>query len=493
MTALVLVTGATGFIGRALVQRLLGTGHRVRALVRDPARARALLGPEVELVDGPGLTAAIADASAVVNLAGESIAGGRWTARRKRLITASRIDVTQAVVAAIGARATPLPVLVSASAVGRYGEGGDAELDEGAPPGRGFAAELCQRWEHEAERARGPAQRVVLARFGVVLGRGGGALPSLARVTRLGLGGPIAGGRQWLPWIHLDDAVAAIVHALTTPVDGALNVVAPAPVRQRELARLLGRVLHRPALLPTPGLLLRAALGEGAALVRASQRVVPAALARSGFAFTQPDLERALIDLTTTVDVAIRAVAPAEVPGSPYLARRRPTHVLVAHARLDRPLDEVFRFFAAAENLAVITPPAMGFVITTPTPIAMADGATIDYRLRALGLPIRWRTVIEAWRPGDRFVDAQHRGPYRAWWHQHQFVADGSGTIMTDTVYYAAPFGLLGRLMNRLVIRGQLRAIFGHRASVIRHRFGAAVATPAPRAATAPSPQDLTR
>ncbi len=487
MTVIVLVTGATGFIGRALVQRLLGTGHRVRALVRDPARGRALLGPEVELVDGPGLAAAIADVDGVVNLAGESIASGRWSARRKRLLTASRVDVTRAVVDAIAARATPLPVLVSASAVGRYGDGGEAELDEQAAAGRGFAAELCVAWEREAERARGPAHRVVLARFGVVLGRGGGALAALTRVTRLGLGGPVAGGRQWLSWIHLDDAVAAIVHALTTPVDGALNVVAPAPVRQRELARALGRVLHRPAVMPTPGLVLRAALGEGAALVRASQRVMPTALVRSGFAFTQPDLEGALVDLTTTVDVAIRPVDRADVPVTPYLARRRPTHVLVARTRLDRPLPEVFAFFAAAENLAVITPPAMGFVITTPTPIAMADGATIDYRLRALGLPIRWRTVIEVWRPGDRFVDTQHRGPYRAWWHQHRFVADGTGTIMTDTVYYAAPLGLLGRLMNRLVIADQLRGVFGHRASVIRHRFGAAVATPVLLAAAAAS------
>ena len=489
MSSLVVVTGATGFIGRALVQRLLGTGHRVRAVVRDAGRARRLLGPAVELASGDAeaLGAAVADADAVINLAGESIADGRWTARRKRVLTASRIDTTRLVVGAIRARSTPLPVLLSASAVGYYGDRGEAELAEDAAAGTGFAAELCQRWESEAEAARGAARRVVRARLGVVLGRGGGALASLARVTRLGLGGPVAGGRQWLPWIHLDDAVAAIVHALDGTLDGAVNVVAPEQVRQRDLARALGGALHRPSFMPTPGALLRVVLGEGAALVRASQRVVPAALTRGGFTFAHPRLAEALADLTAAPDVAIRAVTRAEVPDVPYLRRRRPSHVLVARTRIDAPLAEVFEFFAAAENLAVITPPAMGFAIVTPTPIAMADGAVIDYRLRALGLPIRWRTIIEQWRAGDGFVDAQHRGPYRAWWHEHRFVADGDATVMTDTVWYAAPAGPLGRLMNRLAIAGQLRGIFGYRGSVIRHRFGAsaAAAVLAPASASA--------
>ncbi len=472
MTTTVLVTGATGFIGRALVQRLLGTGHRVRALVRGHARARALLGPEVELIAADGLTAAAADVDAVINLAGEPIARGRWTARRKRVLVASRVETTRAVVAAIRARSAPLPVLISASAIGIYGDGGDRELDEGAAAGRDFAAELCVAWEREALAARGAARRVVLTRLGVVLGRGGGALAPLDRLARFGLGGPVAGGRQWLSWIHLDDAVAAITAALTGDLDGPVNVVAPAPVRQVELARVLGRLRHRPAFMPTPRLVLRAVLGESAALVTASQRVVPAALTRAGFRFAFPTLDAALADLTAATDIAIAPADRATVPTTPYLTRRRPTHVLTAHTRLDRPLAEVFAFFAAAENLAVITPPAMGFVITSPTPIAMADGAVIDYRLRALGAPIRWRTVIERWAPGDRFVDAQERGPYRAWWHEHRFVADGDATIMTDTVYYAAPLGLLGRAMNRLVIADQLRTIFGHRASVIRHRFG---------------------
>jgi hypothetical protein len=480
MSTTIVVTGATGFIGRALVQRLLGLGHRVRALVRDQARARALLGPDVELLAAADLGAAIADADAAINLAGESIAGGRWTARRRRRITASRLDTTRALVAAIRARPTPLPVLVSASAVGVYGDRGEAELTEEAAAGRGFAADLCRAWEAEAAAARGAARRVVCARLGVVLGRGGGALTALTRIARLGLGGPVAGGRQWLAWVHLDDAVGALVFALTAPLDGPVNVVAPAPVRQGDLARALGRHHRRPAVLPTPGLALRAALGEAATLVTASARVVPAELVRAGYRFGFPALDAALAELTADAGVVI-APARGPLPDATYLARRRPTHVLCVRTRIERPLAEVFPFFAAAENLAVITPPAMGFEIQTPRPIAMGEGAVIDYRLRALGAPIRWRTVIERWTPGERFVDAQARGPYRAWWHEHSFAADGDATIMTDTVYYAAPLGPLGRLVNRLLIGDQLREIFGYRAAVIRQRFP-------PRHQVAPAP-----
>lgn len=484
----VLVTGATGFIGRALCLRLARDGHHVTAWVRDPARARSLLGPDCALIetsDVAALPRAVATADAVVNLAGEPIVGGvlrqRWSRARKAQLVASRVGPTRAVVAAIHAAAATTgraPVLVSASAVGWYGSAGDVALGEDAAPGTGFAAELCRAWEDAALAAR-DVTRVVVARIGIVLGREGGALAQLVPVTRALLGGPLAGGAQWVPWIHLDDAVEALVHAIATPsLAGPVNLVGPAPARQRDFARALGRAVGRPAVVPTPRWLLRAALGEAASVLTASQRAVPAALLISGFAFRHANLDAALRDLTTATGIAVRPLQPDEAPDSGYLTARRPRYVLVSRTELPAPLARVFRFFSSAENLQLLTPPGMRFVIETPRPITMAPNTLIDYRLQILGFPARWRTVIEDWvtpRAGATdamFVDAQLKGPYRAWWHEHRFRAHGDRTVMEDIVYYAPPLGVLGTLANRLVVEKELRRIFGYRAAMIRQRFG---------------------
>jgi len=485
----VLLTGATGFIGRALSLRLARDGHQITAWVRDPVRARSVLGPDCHLIpsdDADGLRRAVAAADAVVNLAGEPIVGGvlrgRWTPRRKARLLASRLDPTRALVAAIraAARFGRAPALVSASAVGWYGDRGDEVLSEGARPGEGFAAELCRVWEDAASEA-GLSTRVVLARIGIVLGREGGALAKLLPVSRAMLGGPIAGGAQWIPWIHIDDLVEGLLHAIVTPsLEGPVNLVGPAPVRQRDFARAIGRAVGRPAIAPTPGFALRAVLGEAASVLIGSQRALPSALLASGYAFRHAELDAALRDLTTTSGVELRRMRRDEAPASSYARARKPRYVLIARTELAAPLARVFPFFASAANLQLLTPPDMAFQIETPQPITMAANAVIDYRLRILGVPARWRTVIEKWsspRSGDpqaMFVDSQHRGPYRAWWHEHWFEQDGERTVMQDVVYYAPPLGLLGAIANKLVVTGQLRRIFGYRSAMIRQRFGVA-------------------
>jgi hypothetical protein len=164
--------------------------------------------------------------------------------------------------------------------------------------------------------------------------------------------------------------------------------------------------------------------------------------------------------------------APADLPDSRYLRERPPRYVLRARTTVARPLAEVFTFFSAAENLARITPPEMGFVIFTPRPIDMRVGTRIDYRIRVLGVPLRWRTLIDVWEPGARFVDAQERGPYASWWHEHRFREDNGGTVMDDTVLYAPPFGPLGRVSQHLIVARQLRHIFAYRAETIVRLFG---------------------
>ncbi len=471
----ILVTGATGFVGRALLLRLARDRRQVTALVRDPARARRLLGDDVTLVpagDRAALAAAVADADAVINLAGEPIADRRWTSARKRALRDSRVGVTEALAEAARARPTPPPVLVSASAVGIYGDRGNQRLDERAAPGEGFAAELCTAWERAAREVG--AARTVLLRIGVVLGAEGGALARLVPLVRTRLAGPIGGGRQWVPWIHLADLVELIVRAIDEPRwSGPVNAVAPHPVTQRALMRVLAEGFGGAAVVPAPALAVRAVLGERARLLLDSARVEPAAALARGHHFAFPTLSDAVRDLAGRGAVSIERVAADEVPDVAYLAARRPRYVLESTVSLAAPLDEVFDFFSDAGNLERLTPPTLGFRILTPQPIAMAEGATIDYSVSINRVPTPWRSVIARWQPGACFVDAQERGPYRAWWHEHHFAPGAPGTtVVHDRVYYAPPLGPLGRIAHAVFVRRMLQRIFTFRRQAMALRFG---------------------
>lgn len=288
----VALTGAGGLLGRALVPFLTAGGHAVTRVVRARPEAGQLgwdPGAPVLHGDTGGL-------EALVHLAGENIAGGRWSEARKQRIRASRVDATRHLVTALMRLERPPRVFVGASAVGWYGERGDELLDETSAAGSGFLAELCQAWEAEAEPLRRRGVRVVHLRFGVVLTPTGGVLAKMLTPFRLGAGGPLGDGRQWFPWVALDDALGAVHHALVEPnVEGPVNVTAPACVTRRELARTLGRVLRRPAFAHLPAWAVRLALGEMAdALLLASARVAPGRLEASGYRFRHASLDDAL-------------------------------------------------------------------------------------------------------------------------------------------------------------------------------------------------------
>lgn len=301
----VLLTGASGFVGRALTRALAERGDDAVALTRDPERARAAL-PALSAayawrpLDELAPTEALAGADAVVNLMGESVAG-RWTPRKKRAILESRETGTRNLAAGMRstANAAAAPrTLLSASALGYYGDRGDETLSEAAAPGEGFLADVCVRWEAAALEAESDGVRVALLRTGHVLGRGGGMLAPLSRLARLGLSGPLASGRQWWPWAHLDDVVGVILHTLNAEgLRGPVNVCAPAPARQRDFARALGRALRRPAALPAPEFALRLALGEFASELLSSRRMSPAAALDSGYHFRYEELDAALSEI----------------------------------------------------------------------------------------------------------------------------------------------------------------------------------------------------
>ena len=477
----VFMIGATGLVGRALTLRLLGGGHKVSAWVRSEDRAGNLLGPDVRLVAAAGgaqaLAQEVARADAVINLAGEPVLGGRWTAQRKAALHQSRIELTSLIVDTIRQSQQRPAVMISASAVGYYGDRGDELLDEHSAPEGDFLARLCTQWEEAAMRAEQAGVRVFIPRIGIVLGLEGGALAQMLPPFQFGAGGPIGSGRQWMGWIHLFDLVEIIATALEDErYRGAANAAAPSPVTNRDFARALGAVLHRPSFIPVPAIALRAMFGEGASVLAAGQRVVPARLSELGFRWRFERVEDALRHILAEGDPVIAPLgANSSKPENPhdsnYPAARRPTYLLRHATRVNAPIEEVFSFFSHPQNLGVMTPADMRFQISGSAPGELSRQTRIEYKLRVGPLPLRWRTLIEAWEPQRLFVDSQEQGPYRCWWHEHHFQADGATTLMEDRVYFALPFGIAGAAAAHLFVMPALRRIFRFRAQAVELRF----------------------
>jgi len=299
----VVLAGGTGFIGSALVDAMLQRGDQVVLLTRDlPAAQRRWDGKvDARLWNGrdPGpWVLAVDGADAVVNLAGESVAGGRWTPERKLVLIKSRVDTTRALVAAIAQAVEKPLVFVSASAVGFYGESPSQERAEDANRGTDFLAALCGQWERDARDAEKSEVRVVSTRFGVVLGKGGGALAKMLTPFKLGVGGPLGSGRQPFPWVHIDDVVGAILFVVDeAALTGPVNVTGPQTLTNAEFTKALGRALHRPAFLPAPAFALRLALGEMSSMLLGGQNAPPKKLLARGYQFRYPTLDAALASL----------------------------------------------------------------------------------------------------------------------------------------------------------------------------------------------------
>lgn len=293
-----LITGASGFIGTALIRQLLVAGHEVIGLSRTPERLQKKFSGQIRAINQLTEVDASENIEAIINLAGEPILDKRWSAARKQLLYASRLDTTAALIELIKRLDSVPQLLISGSAVGFYGSHpGDRMLDERSEGRPGFTHKLCADWENKALEAQALGVRVCLLRTGVVLGDGG-ALQRMLLPFRLALGGPIGRGDQWFSWIHLDDLLAIIQFLLAHEVlTGAFNATAPEPVTNAAFTRALGRALHRPTLLPMPEFVLRLLLGEGAELLCEGQRVVPARLLEAGFEFSYPDIDLALQSL----------------------------------------------------------------------------------------------------------------------------------------------------------------------------------------------------
>jgi uncharacterized protein len=294
----ILVTGATGFVGGRLCELLRSEGHQVVALTRDTSAAKSRL-PTLEAAhfwharSGPPPREAFDGVDGVVNLVGEPVVG-RWTEAKRQAIRDSRVIGTENLVEGIVKASPPPKILVSASAIGFYGDRGDEELTEDSKPGDDFLADTCQRWEAAANLARVHGVAVVTPRIGIVVGPGGGALQAMLTPFKLGAGGPLGSGKQWWSWIHRDDLAGLILFLLGRSYDGVVNATAPNPLRQKDFARVLGAVLHRPAFMPAPAFALKIVLGEFSSELLSSKRVLPKNTLAAGYRFQYPDLRPAL-------------------------------------------------------------------------------------------------------------------------------------------------------------------------------------------------------
>ena len=292
----IVVAGGSGFVGEPLVRKLVKRGDDVVVLSRNPAKVRAGRGVQWDGGKSAGAwTSDLDDADAVVNLAGENIAEGRWTEERKRILTESRLNATNAIVDVMKKAPARKRTLINASAVGYYGFDRDEELDEKSPKGRGFLSDLVEKWERAANAAQAAA-RVVILRFGVVLASDGGALPKMMMPFRFGAGGPVGSGNQWMSWIDRDDLLDEMIWSLDHEnVRGVYNSTAPEPVRNRDFSKQLGRAMHRPSILPAPSFALRLMFGDMAdEVLLGGQRVMPRRAQSEGFRFAYPAVESAL-------------------------------------------------------------------------------------------------------------------------------------------------------------------------------------------------------
>jgi len=442
----VLLTGGTGLIGSALVRHLVHLGHCVNVLTRHPTQAIEKLphGCRVQFWspnDSQSQFEIEEGTQAVIHLAGESLIGGRWTSAFKNKIGTSRILSTRRLVDAIGRMKTPPKVFICAGAIGIYGNRQEEELNESSSPGEDFLAGICKDWEAEAARARTFGLRWVSLRIGLVLDFEASVMERMLPAFRLGLGARLGTGKQWMSWIHRKDLINIFQLALQKDdLNGPVNAVAPEPVSNETFSKTLGSVLNRPVFFRAPVWGLKLLLGESAGLLLASQKVSAQKIVDHDFNFSFPNIKLALKEICGHRE-----------------------HVLVREQWFDQPLETCFEFLSSIDNIERLAPPSFKFRIVKTSHSKLDKGVTLDYRLQAMGLPMRWRTEITEFNPPTFFSDRQVIGPYTLWEHTHEFVEIDGGTLARDTVKYILPFGAIGTALGLFLVQKDLDGIFSYR------------------------------
>ncbi len=453
----ILMTGATGLIGRELGKALAVRGDTLVCLVRDTQRARRRLPFPATCFEWdhqrPVPAEALLEVDAIVHLAGEPVAEKRWTNERKRLILDTRVLGTRRLVQAVLSHGADVKCFVQGSAIGFYGDRGDAALTAASGKGTGFLADVVEAWEaelHPLTKGR-PQVRVAIVRTGIVLARHGGALAKMLPMFRESAAGRLGSGQQWMSWIHIDDIVGLFLHALDSRVAGVLEGVAPQPVTNRDFTKSLCRSLQVFENAPAPAIAIRALFGEMGGIVLESARVEPIRALASGYRFRFESIDQAFDDLLTPLQGSTRELVSEQwVPHAP---------------------ERIWPFFCDERNLEELTPAFLNFEVLGKSTGEIGEGTLIDYRLKLDGIPMGWQSRIENWEPARHFVDTQVKGPYSYWRHAHEFVPLANGTLMRDVVRYRLPLGWLGSVVAGWKVESQVERIFSYRSARIAERF----------------------
>ncbi|WP_413291309.1 TIGR01777 family oxidoreductase [Bdellovibrio sp. HCB337] len=449
----VLITGATGLIGRELGKALVQRGNEVFVISRDAEKAQVQLPFPCKIIQGNLSEGPIKNTSSlrlvdvVVNLAGESIGKGRWNESKKRRIYESRVLGTRHLIESLPVAPK---IFINASAIGYYGSQGDKELAEESAAGDDFLAQVCQDWEEELlALSYGDsltATRVAVLRTGMVLAPQGGAMDKLFPLFRRNMGGVLGNGKQWMSWIHIQDVIGLILHALErSSVRGPINLVSPQPVSNEEFTETLASVLGVKLAPRVPAFVLWGSLGEMAALVLASQKVIPQNALQSGYKFKFPELRKALED-----------VSPPD----------KEEH-FVSEQYLPWPPERVFPFFSHAGNVAKITPPSLDFEFSGGPAEQLQKGSKVSYQLKYHGVPVKWKTRIDNWNPPHHFTDTQTEGPFKIWVHSHEFRPFANGTLVIDRVRYSLPLGTFGNFLGGAMVYREIEKVFHYRQTAI--------------------------
>jgi len=434
----VLLTGATGYVGQFVGRRLVEEGYAVVALTRNPKKAK--LSFPAEVTDLNSLTK-FDDIEYVIHLAGASIADRRWSSFYKKVLYSSRIDFTQKILNSLNT--DKLKSWVQMSATGLYEPQDQPKITESnGKISKGFLGKLVEDWESSVDELQ---SRVVKLRMGMVVGEKSHALEKMVPIFRSGLGAVLGSGKQYMPWIHIHDAVSVMLEALKNDnYSGVYNLTAPELVTNKVFTKELVSALDVPHILPpAPLFSLKLLYGEMSQIILNSLPVYPENLEKVGFKFKYSTLKEALSEALPKLNTGER--------------------ILTRLQWIPRSMEETFDFFQDEKNLEQITPPSLNFKVIGKSTEKLEEGTLIDYKLKINGVPIKWQTLIKTWNPPHDFSDYQLKGPYTKWDHTHTFKPLGTGTLMEDRVIYKVPFGLLGRITAMWYVKRDVNKIFNYR------------------------------
>jgi len=444
----ILVTGATGFVGKMLLPLLVEKGHKIIVLTRDAKAAQVRLPVACKIFEwGEDLLRNEEGIEVVINLCGENVASGFWTKKRKQIIYDSRVVSTRNLIEFFRKNTNAIKTWISASAIGIYEN--SIIPNESSPSGRGFLAKVCKDWEEETFKVKDLGIRAVAFRIGMVLGFGGGAMDKMLPLFKLGLGGNIGDGNQWMSWIHVRDLAGLIIEAIdNTSYEGPVNAVSPNPVTNRDFTSALAENIRRPTIFNIPTWVLRILFGEMSQILIGSQKVSSDRLKKLDYKFIYPKIKGALKNIGDQTG-----------------------HTLLVEQWVPQSSKNIFEFFADPHNLEALTPKFLKFKILKVTSTPIQEGTLLDYSLKIRGTPVRWQSKITEYIPLIRFADRQTRGPYCFWHHIHEFIEKDGGTIIRDRVFYKLPGWIPGDIIAYRFVRKELEKIFLHRREVVAELF----------------------